>query len=67
MYRLEIQAQWPLRFDTLAGVIFYIGSRGPLWYVLEQWDDADGWVTIVSREESRFRRAMDDNGVEDRS
>lgn len=67
MYRLHIQAQWPLVFETIAGVIAYLRGRGPLWYYLEE-RKGDEWTLMVSAAESRVGGAlMRDPGVEDRT
>ena len=67
MYRLHIQAQWPLVFQTLAGVIAYLRCRDPLWYGLDV-RTADGWSSIVHPNQSRIRVSeFEDPGVEDRT
>jgi hypothetical protein len=67
MYRLHLQAQWPRRFNTLAGAIAHIRYMLPLWYVLEEWQ-GDAWEVIVSRDESRLTAAYHvDPGVMDQT
>lgn len=67
MYRLHIQAQWPLVFETMAGVIAYLCCRDPLWYMLEE-RSGDEWTLLVSSAESRVGGALiRDPGVAERS
>ena len=65
-YRVHTQADWPKKFDTMAGAISFLIARQPLWYILEERKD-DVWIIVVDRHESRtWMNRVADPGVEDR-